>query len=32
MKVYHINEVLVRSICPDAAREHIEQALARGEE
>jgi hypothetical protein len=31
MKVYHITEMLVRSVCPDADREHIEKALAKGE-
>ena len=32
MKVYHITEVLVRSICPEAGREHIERAFGGGEE
>jgi len=32
LKVYHMNEVLVRSICPEAGREHIEKAFAAKEE
>jgi Fe-S oxidoreductase len=32
LKVYHMNEVLVRSICPEAGREHIEKAFAATEE
>jgi len=31
MKVYHITEMLVRSICPEAGREHIEKAFANTE-
>ena len=31
LKVYHINEMLVRSICPEAGREHIEKAFADAE-
>jgi heterodisulfide reductase subunit D len=27
LKVYHITEMLVRSVCPDADREHIEKAF-----
>jgi heterodisulfide reductase subunit D len=32
LKVYHINELLVRSVCPDADREHIEKAFTTGTE
>jgi hypothetical protein len=29
LKVYHMNEMLVRACCPEAGREHIEKAFAR---
>lgn len=32
LKVYHMNEMLVRSICPEAGRERIEKAFAGREE
>ena len=28
MKVYHLNELLVRSICPEASHEKVAAALA----
>lgn len=32
LRVYHMNEVLIRSVCPEACREHIERAFAAAEE